>query len=227
MKKPVPIALTPKTSKLAKQPDTAIYHGHREWYIVSFICAIILLITSSYLAHRQGLLSWETRSFRWINDWPNSLHTYFKIVSIAKESTLIAVIAVVGAFIFRRWRLAWRLAATTVAGFALIFLLKHFIDRPRPAGLLSDVHLRWTDTGNGFPSGHVMVVTVILLTLIPYLPKMWRWIVPAGIILMALSRPYLGLHAPLDVIGGFAAGLLVVSFVRIMPQALRVFFRLD
>src|SRR5205823_7107152 len=105
--------------------------------------------------------------------------------------------------------------------------LKHFIHRARPAGLLHDVHLRWMDTGNGFPSGHTATATIILLILIPYLPKKWRWIVPLGIVLMALSRIYLGLHAPLDVIGGFAVGLLVVSFMRIMPQYSRVFFRLD
>lgn len=210
-----------------KKPDTAPYKGHRGWYIGSFIFAVLLLAVTAAIAHRRTITGWELTLFRDINDWPNKWTAFFKVASIAKESLWFGAAAVVLAFLLKMYRLSWRLAAEIVAGFAVAEFFKIVIDRPRPFALLPHVHQRWFDSGSGFPSGHATIITIIMLTLIPYLPKMWRWIVPVPIVLVALSRVYLGVHAPLDVIGGFAVGLGVVSFVRIMPQSLKVLLRLD
>jgi len=213
--------------KVKTKTDSEVYAGRRNWYIAGFGISLLTLIISSLMALKHTMFGWEVSIFDWINGWPTGLQTFFRIASVAKEGPVIAVIAVIIAFILRHWRLAWRLAVSTIGGAALAFLLKHFIDRARPQGLIDHVNLRWTDTGAGFPSGHVAIMTVVMLTIMPYLPSRWRWTVPTGIALVCLSRMYLGLHAPLDIIGGLAVGVLVVTTVRIMPQALRVFFRLD
>lgn len=198
---------------------------HSLWFAAAFVVAFFVLIASAYLAHKQIMRGWETIIFRHINNLPDSLQLLGRITSIAKESTWIAVVAVAVVFMLRKWRLAWRLSASIIAGYVVTFGFKHFIHRPRPAQLLSDVHLRWNDTGAGFPSGHVMVVTVILLTLMPFMPKIWRWIIAGGGIgLVAWSRIYLGLHAPLDVIGGFVIGVGVVTFLYILPRKISNFF---
>lgn len=207
--------------------DITPYAGRRNWYVAGFCVALVTLLVTGLLAWQRTLTGWELRLFEWINGWPEGLQTFFRIVSVSRNGLMIAAIAVVLAFVLRHWRLAWRLAASSVAGAAVAFVLKEIIGRARPEGLIEQVHLRWTDSGAGFPSGHVTIMTIVMLTILPYLPVKWRWTVPVAIILMGLSRTYLGLHAPLDIIGGFAIGVAVVSFVRIMPQPLRVFFRLD
>lgn len=204
--------------------ETASAKNYTAWYTAAFIFAALLLCASTYLALKHTPSSEEVSVFRHINNLPDSLRLVGKITSFAKDSTWIALVAVIGTFLFKKWQLSWRLSASILAGYVVTFGLKHFIARPRPAQLLSDVHVRWADTGNGFPSGHAMVVTVILLTFLPYLPKAWRIVVPlAGIGAVGFSRVYLGLHMPLDVIGGFAIGLAIVSFVRILPQPIKAF----
>jgi len=60
------------------------------------------------------------------------------------------------------------------------------------------------------------------LTLIGYLPRRYRWVVPSAIIGVAISRIYLGVHAPLDIIGGFAIGWFCAEIVRfVIPGDMR------
>lgn len=207
--------------------DTTMYHGRRSWYVAGLAVSFVTLLVSSYFASKHQLFGWERSSFTFINDWPDSLTTLFKVISISQQALVLGAIAVAATFFLRQWRLTWRMAASVFGGAALAFLLKHVIDRARPEGLMHDVHIRWVDSGAGFPSGHVTIATIVLLTILPYLPSRWRWTAPTGIILMCLSRVYLGVHAPLDIIGGLAIGLFVVCFIRVMPQPLRVFFKLD
>lgn len=211
-----------KTNEAAAAP-----YGHRNWYAAGFVAAIVITLASAYIAHRHTITGVELKVFRHINDWPGKFTTFFKLASIAPESIMFGAAAVVLAFAFRLYRLSWRLSVETVLGFAAAEVLKIAIARPRPFEILAGVHKRWHDTGNGFPSGHTMMITVIMLTLLPYLPKVWRWLVVVPIVLVGLSRVYLGLHAPLDIVGGFAVGLGVVCFVRILPQSLKVALRLD
>ena len=207
--------------------DNAFYDGHRNWYIAGFLTAVVLLGWSALVAHHWTISGWDLRIFRHINNWPDSWRTTFKALSVVRSSLWLGVIAVVGACLFRFWRLAWRLAVAIIASYAVGFLLKHYIAKPRPFLQLGAVHQRWTDSGTSFPSGHVMLATVVMLCILPYLPKWLKWLVPVVILAVALSRIYLGLHTPIDVIGGFAVGLGVVSFIRILPQSIKVALRLD
>ena len=209
--------------------DTTIYETHRIWYLVGFILSFIWLVIAAIFVARtkHNVSGWETTLFHHINNWPDSLRLTGIAITMIGGSVWAAVASIALATIFRMYRLAWRLAAVIIGGYGLDFILKQAIDRGRPGDLLTDFHRRSVETGAGFPSGHTTVATVIALTLVPYLPKAWRWIVAVWIVLVALSRLYLGVHLPLDVIGGFLVGMFVVSLTRVAPQPLRVFFRLD
>ena len=89
-------------------------------------------------------------------------------------------------------------------------VLKHLISRPRPwldvAGLTALVE---EHDPNSFPSGHTCAAFAFAGALWHTAPRKWiRWTAVAAAVLMGLSRLYVGVHYPSDVIAGALVGLL-------------------
>jgi membrane-associated phospholipid phosphatase len=220
-------AALPPAPDIATQDDAQPAHAWQWGWIAVCIASLIVFALGALVAHRHILTGIELHIFRRINDLPNSLRPLFLALTIVPESLWIGVVAVIGTFVLRMYRLAWQLAAATIAGYGAAFIGKHVIGRARPEHLINDVHVRVHETGMGYPSGHTMMITIVVLTLWPYMPKGWRWGVALLIPAMALSRVYLGVHSPLDVVGGFAVGAGVVAAIRSLPPVVRRFFRFD
>lgn len=210
-----------------KSDATLYVKGHYKWYIAGFIVALALFAWSASVAHHKAMTGWEVTLFWHIDNWSDSYKQLFVLISLLGGSVWASAGAVILTFFMKLYRLCWRLAFTIIGAYGFAYLAKHVIGRARPQELLQHVHVRVAETGMGFPSGHATIATAVSLTILPYLPKKWRWIPPVWVLAVITSRLYLGVHAPLDVIGGICVGTMAVAFVRIMPQPLRVFLRLD
>lgn len=113
----------------------------------------------------------------------------------------------------RKVRLAIFLIAATVSGLLITLGLKQLFGRPRPEVV---PHLSHVATSS-FPSGHSMLAAVVYLTLgalvatvAPRRRLKW-YVLTVAIILTAIvgvSRVYLGVHYPTDVLAGWMAGLV-------------------
>lgn len=111
------------------------------------------------------------------------------------------------------------------AGGMFNWLLKLMFQRERP-----QINPLLEVTGHSFPSGHsmgTMVVYGLAVYLLLILVRR-RWVkitgtilLIAGILLIGLSRIYLGVHYPSDVIGGFAAGAAWVLFCTAILETAR------
>lgn len=103
--------------------------------------------------------------------------------------------------------------------YTLTGVFKELVGRPRPAELLTDItQHEIVLRGLGFPSAHTALAIAVLLTLWPYASMVWRLV---GIVLVgavAWSRMYLGVHLPLDIVGGFLLGVVVVLATEYLPQ---------
>lgn len=85
-------------------------------------------------------------------------------------------------------------------------VLKHFVGRIRPCHALQGVRLL-VDCGSGlsFPSSHAVNNFAGATILSQYYRKYaWGWFSFAS--LVALSRPYIGVHYPSDILGGAMIG---------------------
>ncbi len=117
-----------------------------------------------------------------------------------------------GLLVARRWREA-TFAGASFAGSALLNMAtKQFFQRSRPT-LWESIAPEHTFS---FPSGHAMgSATLAMVVVLLCWHTRWRWLAVAlagsFALLVGVSRIYLGVHYPSDILGGFAAGIAWVS----------------
>lgn len=146
-------------------------------------------------------------------DLPDYLTILFRSLTRLIDIPVIITWVVITAFVFYRKR--WKIESFFMLGnLALAGLLINIYQRPRPAIL----HLV-EEKGFSFPSGHSLAVTLMVGTLIVILSQriknpVWRKIVQIVLSLylvsVLVSRVYLGVHYPSDVLASLCVGLGVL-----------------
>lgn len=125
--------------------------------------------------------------------------------------TLISVLAVVLLLMHRRKLQAAIFAGTVVLTQIAAEVIKHFIHRPRP-DLVPHHDLVYSSS---FPSGHATMSPVVYFTLAMIVAagerdRPTRALLLAGatllVVAIGVSRVYLGVHWPTDVLAGWALG---------------------
>lgn len=109
----------------------------------------------------------------------------------------------------KRWETCFLVVGIAFGGIFNL-LLKWIFRRERP-----DLHRLIEETGYSYPSGHSMgafifygMLCMLLITFFPSIKSKVIFILSTSIFIfmIGLSRIYLGVHYPSDVIAGFAAG---------------------
>ena len=150
-------------------------------------------------------------------DLPEFLTLLFRAITHLIDIPIIITWVLIVAFIF--YRKQWKMESFLMLGNLalagiLIVTFKNIYQRPRPEIL----HLV-DEKGFSFPSGHSLAVTIMVGTLIVIFSqrikdKLWKRIVQIllGFYLLSVlvSRVYLGVHYPSDVLASLCVGLGVL-----------------
>lgn len=118
------------------------------------------------------------------------------------------------------------LSVGTAYVFASVF--KHFYVHDRPFLCFTDVHpLISPDSPHGsFPSGHSTFFSALGLAFYYYHPKLGVLYL-LGALLIGLSRIVVGVHWPLDILGGYIVGGVIALLVHFIVEKSRVFASLE
>jgi membrane-associated phospholipid phosphatase len=160
---------------------------------------------------------WFTQLLQSMGDWLTPVMSVFTWLGYPQAYML--VLAIIYWSVDRK--LGVRLAIFLSLVASLNSLLKQAFHAPRPYWLDPDIKAIRVSNGFGMPSGHAQASTVWLYAG-SILKRKWFWIVAIVIaFLVGLSRVYLGVHFPSQVLAGWLVGILVlVLFSRFESQVL-------
>lgn len=163
----------------------------------------------------------------------NSNQMVFEIMKtisfLGSERFLFPVLGTIIVYLIikKRYYIAGLLLTSSLGSWVVNFILKKLFRRTRP--------LEYFLVGQGglsYPSGHSMVTMTMFLT-IAYLftrknqnkhdnRRIWVF-ATVYILLMGVSRVFLGVHWPTDIIGGYAAGYIFYEIYTNLIETKRDF----
>lgn len=194
-----------------KNKETHLLRG--SFALVLFVCMgyVVKFYPETFLAFDQNLQATVRGNL------PVFWTHFFKIVTVLGNTPVQFALTIGFALVF--WLKKWRaeayylLTSASLAGLAIVGL-KAIYQRPRP-----DLQHLVEATGYSFPSGHALGAMAIfgVLYLIGgqrfakrKLGYLLRLLVASLIGLVALSRVYLGVHYPTDILAGLLVGYAIV-----------------
>ena len=206
------------------------------WLVVGLVCCVLLL---TFLALASEVSEGDTQAFdvkilqalrstadpakpigpAWIEG------VLLDLTALGGPTLLgLAVVSIAGFLALQgRLRTAAVIVMTAFSGELLNFLMKRAFNRARPSVV---PHLRDVYT-TSFPSGHAMESAIVFLTLGAILMRVAQrqltklYCLGIAVLLTALtgiSRVYLGVHYPTDVLGGWIVGFAWASVCWVAAQ---------
>ncbi len=180
----------------------------------------------------SGLMQLDKAVLLWINSHHNILlDAILAPVAYAGEAGAIWIITAIALFILNKpgYRRTAMLLVVTMVVVDRIFagMMGEVFDRPRPYATMDTIRqfgVRW-ESGS-FPSGHAHSVWVATIILGSRCRKLW-WPLIVFALLTCYSRPYFGMHYPIDtlagaLLGAAAGGLAVLIDSHILQPRAKV-----
>lgn len=197
--------LTQRGSGLLAQPKRPFVLG-----IGGLVLTVLIgLIAVTFAEATQASFTVDEAINQALSPWFGSIAD--PIAAIDKPSVVAVVLLVLGVLValWRGWLAGLGAMWVAGAGWLSIAVVKVIVNEPRPTGTFDPAYL---EHGYSYPSGHTTFVVTLTVAIVAASAG-WagRWVVAwiGGILVVvtAISRLYLGVHYPIDVIGGMLGGL--------------------
>lgn len=209
-------------SKNCKKPRTIPFAGGvLVTLLIAYMALVVLFVwLVTELGDTGGPTGLDRAVMYGVKEWHSPAATvFFRVITeLGGPVTLAAITPVIAAvYWISRHKKAGLLVLSSVVGATVINLvLKGIFQRDRPDFWMHLVQ----ETGYSFPSGHAMASSALAIALLFLLWKTsTRWyalvISISYILLVGLSRMYLGVHYPTDIVAGWCVSFLWVSIVAL------------
>ena len=183
---------------------------YSKWFIVAILLFIFVFITHELL--KDELKGFDTTVYNFIISIKSPFITeIFKGITFFASPLFLIILSILLFFIFKNKKYGLLSAVNLIVVTAINQILKFIFTRPRP--------FEWMlieESGYSFPSGHAMVSMAFYGMLIFLIwqtqisktkKKLWTIVLTVLILLIGISRIYLGVHYASDIIGGFTLSL--------------------
>ncbi len=157
----------------------------------------------------DAIQKWGYDVILWLQQFSPELDTLFKAnTTLGAEQAFLLILPLV----FWCWdkRRGARLGVLLMLSAYINLVLKDLFDQPRPSP--GRIKVLAEETSPGLPSGHAQNSVVVYGYLAAQIGQLWAW---AAAVLIAfavgLSRVYLGVHFPTDVLAGWLIGAVVLA----------------
>ncbi|MGH9125989.1 MAG: phosphatase PAP2 family protein, partial [Acidimicrobiales bacterium] len=214
--------LSPKVRAGASVEAASRVRGHRAakgaWPVerrpldaVRFLLGSAAVVLTAVAAHLARPTAVEINTFRLINQLPSALNAPLLGVMQLGAVGAVPVVAAV-AVVSGRYRLGTVLLGVGTAAWGAAKAVQWIVDEEPPTVRVPRVLVHGGAAhapGLAFPASHVAVAAAVTVVAVPYVAP---WVRRAGWLLVGLiatARIYVGLHLPVDVIGGLALGMAV------------------
>ena len=209
----------------------SVYTAVGIFLIVGAFVGIIGTVGFAALAEvvREGYTQhFDTAVLRWLgaHHTPTLTTIMTEVTPLGTGIVVLTVVGITTAFLWHteHKHSARMLLAATAGNILLNNVLKLFFDRARPSVFEWGTHA----ASSSFPSGHAMSATVVYGTVAYLLARLQKhgWaraitllLAVVMVALICLTRLYLGVHYPSDVLGGIIVGLAWSGFCMATLEA--------
>ena len=153
----------------------------------------------------------EAQIIKWIQSFSHPiLDDVFQVVTMLGEELFIIVAMALIYWVFNK-EMGKYLCYSLCVTLCVNGIIKSLVKAPRPIGEEGIRSLRVeTADGYSFPSGHTQSSSTFFFSIACWIKKWWLFLIAAVLsLLVALSRLYLGVHWPRDVIAGLLLGIVL------------------
>lgn len=183
---------------------------HNKW-IISIICILIFMIIGLYFIQLEDNFIDKTIYNLIISLKSNTMTTIFKIITSFAGIPFMIIVSIIVLLLKKLKHIRYLIVLNIINDVILNTVLKTIFKRERPIDLmLIEEH------GYSFPSGHTMIA-IIFYGFIIYLINKSKYkkrtkiilnaILTILILLIGISRIYLGVHFATDVIASYLIGI--------------------
>lgn len=196
--------------------------------VVAGVTAFVVVL--DWVSEGEDLATWDEPVLNALAAARSPLMTtLLTAVTTISGPVVLPVIVLVGCVVWAvRGRVWWEptlLAGAMLVATAVSSTVKELVARPRPPDVSQVVP--GVETTYSFPSGHTISAATFLLVVgylvwvrTPQVSSLVQWVlgVAGGVLLVAMSRVYLGYHFVTDVVASMALAVAVLGVVVLLDR---------